>query len=219
MLPTMFDAYLFDLDGTLMDTEVLWVSATREYLRGNGVELTPGEAEALVYGRSWHDIYRDIARAHPALAIGAGPMADALEPYFESRRSTTDARIRGSIRLLRRLAEQAPVCVVTGSPRRDAESSIAMAGIAELIAFSICSEDYPHGKPDPSCFLLAAARFGVPPERCLVFEDSTAGVQAAKAAGMTCVALVRENCPIQDTSAADRVVADLCDFDPGQLSL
>lgn len=218
MLPAMFEAYLFDLDGTLVDTEIVWVSATRAYLCGLGVEMTADEAEKLVYGRSWHDIYRDIARAHPSLASGAARMAEAVEPYFFQRCQSTDVRIRGSVRLLRRLAESAPVGIVTGSTRHEAEQAVAHMRVGELLSCLVCSEDTPYGKPDPAGFLLAAATVGVAPERCLVFEDSSAGVLAAKAAGMTCVALVRAGRPVQDTAAADWITDDLGDFDPGTLA-
>ena len=93
-----------------------------------------------------------------------------------------------------------------------------MAAVGPLLSFSIAAEDYTRGKPDPECFLLAARRLAVPPAQCMVFEDSAAGVRAAKAAGMACVALVREGRPRQDVSAADLVVRDLTDFDPDCLN-
>ena len=63
----------------------------------------------------------------------------------------------------------------------------------------------------PACFLLGAERLGLPPSECLVFEDSTAGIRAAKAAGMVCVALQRPGRPPQDTRRADEVLADLAE--------
>jgi len=86
-------------------------------------------------------------------------------------------------------------------------------GLRDAVSFSLGAEDYGPGKPDPSCFLMAAERLGVNPEQCVVFEDSAAGVLAAKSAGMSCVALVRPGLPEQDVTSADRVVEDLGDFD------
>ena len=63
-----------------------------------------------------------------------------------------------------------------------------------------------------SCFLLAARHFEVEPEHCLVFEDSAAGVRAAKAANMRCIALCRNGYPPQDVSLADELLTDLADF-------
>ena len=209
----MIRALLFDLDGTLLDTEVLWVRAMCAYLADQGLALTPDEATALVYGHSWHDIYTALAAREPRLAMGEMRMGAALHPYFERLRASTDPRIPGSVALLQRLSASSPVAVVSGSPRADVAEGLALMGIAGCVRFYLGSEDYASGKPAPACFLLAARRLDVPPETCLVFEDSSAGVRAAKAAGMACVALVRPGAPVQDVSAADWVLGDLAAFD------
>ena len=85
-------------------------------------------------------------------------------------------------------------------------------GVEDVVRLFLGTEDYAEGKPDPACFLLAARMLAVPPESCLVFEDSAAGVIAAKAATMTCVALQRPGRPAQDVSLADEVLSDLADF-------
>jgi beta-phosphoglucomutase-like phosphatase (HAD superfamily) len=91
--------------------------------------------------------------------------------------------------------------------------AIDMMGIGARIRFFLGSEDYPYGKPDPGCFLLAARRLAVAPAACLVFEDSSAGVRAAIAAGMHCVALRRNRRHGQDLSGAHQVLTDLGDYD------
>ncbi len=205
-------AAFFDLDGTLQDSEVLWVAATREYLAAHGVALTAEEATRLVYGRSWRDVYRDIARLAPAAARGMAVVADELRPFFLRLQSAAGIAIPGSLALLRRLAGRMPVAVVSGAARHDVAESVARLGIAGLIRFFLGAEDYGAGKPDPACYMLAADRLGVPPSCCLVFEDSAAGVRAAKAAGMRCVALCRPGAPAQALGEADLVVGDLADF-------
>jgi len=210
----MIRAYLFDLDGTLLDTEVLWVSAMRAYLADQGLALTLDEATALVYGHSWHDIYAALAAREPRLALGEAHVGAALHPYFERLRASTDLEIPGSVELLKRLAAICPVAVVSGSPRADVAEGLARMGLAGCVQFHLGSEDYGPGKPDPACFLMAARRLKLPPETCLVFEDSAAGVRAARAAGMACVALARPGAPMQDVSAADWVLDDLGKFDP-----
>ena len=207
-----FQAIFFDLDGTLLDTERLWVQAVQAFLNERGLACTPDEATALVYGRAWHDIYHDLAARHPDLALGAAKVNEMLRPRFLKLRHERDVRIPTSVGLLKRLAATHPVAIVSGSPREEVADSVALMGIGPLLRFFLGSEDYQPGKPDPACFLLAAQRLGAVPAHCLVFEDSAAGVRAAKAAGMTCVALARPAAPAQAVSPADLILDDLDRF-------
>lgn len=217
-LAGMVRASLFDLDGTLQDSEVLWVEATRVFMEERGAGISPAEATKLVYGHSWRDVFAGMARLLPDLAqAGAERTADELRPYFLRLRSEADICIPGSLALLRRLAARMPVAVVSGATRYDVAESVARLGIADLLRFCLGAEDYGAGKPDPACYLTAARRLALPPATCLVFEDSEAGVRAAKSAGMRCVALQRMGAPAQRLDAADLVVADLADFDPDSL--
>ncbi len=214
----MARASLFDLDGTLQDSEVLWVAATRAFLEERGAGISQAAAIRLVYGHSWRDVYAGLARLAPFVArAGMARTADELRPYFLRLRDVTDIRIPGSVALLRRLATRMPVAVVSGATRHDVADGIAQLGIAEALRFYLGAEDYGAGKPDPACYLMAAERLGIAPGECLVFEDSEAGVRAAKRAGMRCVALQRACAPAQRLGAADLVVADLAAFDPDSL--
>ncbi|MFO7975642.1 MAG: HAD family phosphatase [Candidatus Hydrogenedentota bacterium] len=208
----MIDAYIFDMDGTLLDSEILWVEAVETYLTDFGFRLTREEAIELVYGISWHDIYLDIRRRFPGLGLGYEPFVSAVEPIFERLRHTRDIRIPGSIELLRTLARAYPVCIVSGSNKNGVADGIETMGIGKDIRFFLSADDYSPGKPDPTCFLMAAERLEIEPARCLVFEDSTVGAQAAKGAGMHCVALARPARPVQDVSMADLVLEDLGEF-------
>jgi beta-phosphoglucomutase-like phosphatase (HAD superfamily) len=156
-------------------------------------------------------------RRFPALDMPIEAMNEVMHPYFRRLRDTRDIRIPGSVELFRTLAARYPAGIVSGSTRRDVEHGIHMLGLDGLVEVYIGSEDTPRGKPAPDGFLLAARQLKTPAEACVVFEDSCAGVRAAKAAGMRCVALARPGRPVQDLSGADLVVETLAAFNLDRL--
>lgn len=208
------DAFIFDLDGTLVDTELLWAEAMRAFLADSRCECTKEAVLHLVFGRSWTDIYRDVTARFPALEpLSAQTMAERLRSYYLRLRSASDGVvIRSSAALLKALAKDYPVIIVSGSPRADVEEAVRLLDAEASVRLILGAEDYAPGKPSPAGFLLGAGKLGVAPGNCLVFEDSCAGVRAAKAAGMWCVALARHGAHPQDLSAADWVLSDLSGF-------
>jgi len=210
----MIDAFIFDLDGTLVDTELIWADAMCAYLADRQCRCAKDEMLRIVFGRSWSDIYREITGRFPTLATTpAHVMASGLRAYYLKLRSQGDnIIIRSSSDLLKALATQYPVIIVSGSPRADVEEAVNLLDAAQQIRLYLGAEDYAPGKPSPAGFLKGADRLGVPPQNCVVFEDSSAGVAAAKAAGMWCVALARPQAHRQDLTAADWILTDLADF-------
>jgi len=207
----MTHAFCFDMDGTLLDTEIVWVEVVEAFMKERLPEYTRTEALRIVYGRSCRDVYRDMIER----LSGSRLTIEALEAHLDLRYrdllKRRDVRIPGSIALLKRLAREHAVCVVSGSTRDAVEQGVGLMGIGPDIRFALSCEDYGPGKPDPTCYRLAMERLGMPACEGVAFEDSTAGVQAARAAGLRCVALAKPGVPAQDGSAADLVVADLSD--------
>lgn len=208
------DAFIFDLDGTLVDTELLWAEAMSAYLADRHCHCAKETMLHIVFGRSWIDIYRDITARFPAMAnTPSHVMADGLRDYYLKLRSQGDGVIiHSSSALLKNLSERHPVIIVSGSPRADVEEAVTLLGAESHVRFVLGAEDYAPGKPSPAGFLKGASLLGAAPQNCLVFEDSHAGVTAAKAAGMWCVALDRPCAHPQDLGAADWVLRDLADF-------
>jgi len=208
------DAFIFDLDGTLVDTELLWADAMSACLADRRCECSKEAVLQMVFGRSWTDIYRDITLRFPTLAdTPSHVMAESLRGYYQRlREQSSNIVIHSSAALLAELSRHNPVIVVSGSPRADVEEAMRLIGATDRVRFVLGAEDYSPGKPSPVGFLLGAQRLGIKPAHCLVFEDSHAGVSAAKAAGMWCVALARDAAHPQDLSSADWVLSDLADF-------
>ena len=208
----MIKAFIFDLDGTLMDSEVLWVEALKLVLKDKALHISHEDAMAIVYGKSWSSVYSDVEKRFPGIYPDIDEMEILMREKFLKLTKTRDVLIHSSIDLLKKLSKDYPVCIVSGGTKKDVSDSITLMGIAPFLKFYLTNEDCSAGKPDPACYLAAADRLRLPPQQCLVFEDSTAGIQAAKKAGMYCVALKRKNAPEQDISEADETLEDLSDF-------
>jgi sugar-phosphatase len=208
------DAFIFDLDGTLVDTELLWAEAMSAFLGDRHCECSRDAVLSIVFGRSWTDIYRDITGRYPSLSnTSSHAMAESLRSYYLRLREESDSVIiHSSVALLKKLSKQYPVIIVSGSPRADVEEAVGLLDASDSVRFILGAEDYSPGKPSPAGFLLGAQKLGVEPRNCVVFEDSRAGVSAAKAAGMRCVALARRCAHPQDLSSADWILPDLADF-------
>jgi len=207
-------AFIFDLDGTLIDSEMLWVASMVAYLADHGCITTRQEMMKVVVGHSWFDIYRKVIGLAPVLAVVTiQEMALQLRSYYVKQcEDSGSILIPTSVSLLKALAKDYPVIIVSGSPHNDVENAVRLMEAEASVKFVLGAEDYPRGKPAPDGFLLGAKKLGIDPNHCVVFEDSTAGVRSAKAAGMYCVALSRPTEHPQDISPADWVLEDLSDF-------
>lgn len=197
----MIRAFLFDLDGTLVETEAFWARAIAALVNDRGGKTGFDHVMSLVWGHSWPDIHTALKAEFPMCGLGdAHRDADDLRAYYERAVSGHEHElvIPGSVKFFHYAATFAPCAIVSGSPRLDVANAAKLCGIADKVAFIVGGEDYSKGKPDPEGFLKAAVKFGVAPEDCVVVEDSPAGVAAGLAAGMRVVARVapgRENAP------------------------
>ena len=207
-------AFIFDLDGTLIDSEMLWVAAMVAYLADHGCVVTRQEMMKVVVGHSWFDIYRHVILLAPELkGVTIQEMAIQLRDYYVRQcEDSGSILIPSSVAVLKSLAKKYPVIIVSGSPHNDVQNAVRLMEAEASVKFVLGAEDYAHGKPAPDGFLLGAKKLGVKPEQCVVFEDSSAGVRSAKAAGMFCVALSRPTEHPQDLSPADWLLEDLADF-------
>lgn len=205
-------ALLLDLDGTLVDSEPLNAAAVEDFCRERGAPLAAGESEFVV-GHGWREIYR-VLRLEERLGL---PLEQVIvgTAAARERRYGHDFPLLPGVRELLALARSAeiPVAIVTGSARVEADQVLRCLG-PDAPAVCVCAEDVPRGKPDPVGYLRAAERLAADPARCLVVEDSEAGIAAGLAAGMRVLATAAANpapgaAGHQDQSRAHRRVATL----------
>ena len=185
-----FEAAIFDMDGLLIDSEVLWHEAEIEILGGLGVPLA-AEGCRTTKGMFVNEVTAHWHRLHP---WGADPAPDDVAVTIVDR--VIDLVLAKG--LLKPGAEHAiELCASTGmrlavassSEYRLIEAALGHFGLRDSFDLVHSAEDEAFGKPHPAVFLSTAAELGVEARRCLVWEDAPAGVLAAKAASMVCIAV------------------------------
>lgn len=178
-----FAGYIFDLDGTLVDTMPLHYRAWNQAMQKVGLA---GELdEELFYSLGGVPTRRvaELIAQHYGLKIDAQAVFHHKESLFLELQK--DAKlIEPVVEIARRAALTKPVSIASGGPRDIVRRMLEISGLAPLFNVVITPEDVEHGKPAPDMFLLAAKRMGVAPNQCLVFEDAEPGMRAAEAAGM-----------------------------------
>ncbi|MEI6105552.1 MAG: HAD family phosphatase [Opitutae bacterium] len=178
-----FAGYIFDLDGTLVDTMPLHYRAWNRAMQLAG--LKEELSEDLFYSLGGMPTVRvaGVFAKHYGLTIDVQKVFHQKEALFLELRSEMKL-IDAVVAVARKAAGRIPLSVASGGPRDVVRHTLELMKLADLFPVVVTPEDVTHGKPSPEMFLLAAQKMGVAPESCLVFEDAEPGIQAAEAAGM-----------------------------------
>jgi len=206
-------AVLWDLDGTLIDSEQYHWLAWRDTMAAEGVPLT-----------------------HPQFLKTFGLRNDAIIPQWipGATSEQIDRLANAKEQLYRRLVREgglAPLpgasdwterlardgwrqAIASSAPRENIDAVLAVIGLGSVFQAVVSAEDVTRGKPDPQVFLTAASRLGSTPARSIVVEDAAAGVEAARRAGMPSIGVSRKEPPLP----ADLAVASLADLPPDAFS-
>ncbi|MEL6107185.1 MAG: HAD-IA family hydrolase [Planctomycetota bacterium] len=176
-----YDGLIFDCDGTLADSMPIHYVAWRDTLARYGIDF-PESRFYSMGGMSSEKIVVALA-TDQGVQVDPSKVADEKEELFQTKLSDVQPK-DGVCKIVRAYHRRKPMAVASGSGRIVVLKQLMNLGIDDLFDAVVTSEDTERHKPEPDVFLEAARRIAVEPSRCVVFEDSPLGFQAADAAGM-----------------------------------
>ena len=209
---SVIDTILFDLDGTLIDTEPTAADAVRECFTDWGMDLNPRDA-TFVTGRTWSSALDYLFRKYPP-PIPEEQAIRRIMDHYREKLETDLVIVPGSVEAVKSLAGHFPLALVSGSSRKDILWALQKLGILEHFEVILGAEDYAQSKPEPDGYKKAMTLLGKAPEHGLVFEDSLAGITSARNAGLWVVAITETNHFNQDTSFAHAHIRNLKPVNP-----
>ena len=181
-------AVIFDLDGTLIDSEPNYLLADQQLLARYGIPFTEEDKQRYIGGSNL-DMMEDLVRRY-GLPVDPRNLAEeknAIYLEIAERATRIYPEMKRFLDLL--LAGGVPVAVASGSGPQVIERLLRAVGLEGTFGTLVSAEEVPRGKPAPDVFLEAARRLGLAPQHCLVVEDSRPGVEAACRAFMRCIAV------------------------------
>ncbi|WP_369208486.1 HAD family hydrolase [Streptomyces sp. PU-14G] len=182
-------AVVFDLDGTLVDSEPHYYEAGRQLLAAHGVRGFTWEEHSRFIGVGTRETLETLRRVHGLTTPVDELLTEKNRLYLQLARSGTEVFCE-----MRKLVERLhsagiPLAVASGSSRTAIDAVLGATSLDALLPLRVSAEEVAHGKPEPDVFLEAARRLGVEPADCVVLEDAVPGAEAAHRAGMRCIAI------------------------------
>lgn len=210
-------AFIFDMDGVLVDTQHIHSDATAAALQESGIVCTREDLLEYAGTKRGVAIAAILASRHASADVEAVCVRKD-ELFMERMKQVKLTAIAGIPALLKNLRAHG-ICMAIASSSEDAfinyiVDSLEIRGYFDVL---VSGQTLPESKPNPEIYLLAAKKLGVRPRDCVVLEDAGLGVQAAKAAGMYCIGYRNPNSGIQDFSLADKIVHSIAEINIDEL--
>jgi HAD superfamily hydrolase (TIGR01509 family) len=210
-------AVIFDMDGLLLDSEVYWARARTAYCASHGCTWREDD-ERGVKGFNSPE-WAEAIRRHCGLDAEPSAIIDAVEARMRDLYFQHVPLLPGAKETVIDLVEKYPLAIASSSPPTLIDFAMSRAGLLACFQVIVSADTVGRGKPAPDVFNVAAERLGHPPAEIAVFEDSTAGIKAARAAGAFVIAVPNSHYP-PDPDALDEAdiqLSSLEDFDPDML--
>ena len=200
-------AVIFDMDGVIIDSEPIHSRVKMDTFAHFGIPFKEADLAAYM-GRTSGAIFRETLAKYGRTDINPQDMAAYKHAhYLEILQSGEIAPVEGTVDLIKSLhAEGMPLALATSSNVRVMNTVLDSFAIRRYFSSILSGGELPESKPNPAIYLLSAERLGVAPADCLVIEDTTNGILAAKRAGMYCVAYRNPHSGQQDLTEADEIV-------------
>lgn len=210
----MIQTVIFDMDGVIVDTEPVHHYAYDQHFKELGLAVTP-EMYASFTGSSTKNIY-SIIKSHFSLTDEVESLVQGKRRLFnDAFDNKQDLYLLDGVEdLIKELHTKGMQLVLASSSANETiERIFKRFHLDAYFTFKVSGEDFPQSKPHPAIFLKAAELSGTLVENCIVIEDSTNGIKAAKAAGIFCVGYQSVNSKLQDYSLADKIISNFNELD------
>jgi len=209
----MISTIIFDMDGVIIDSEPTHQKLEFEMFAELGLTISDEEHKTFV-GTSSIDMWTRIKKNHTLNKTPEELLLYGRAKYWEALDKNQIPLVNGSKDLMSILHQNGYIIQVASSATRPTvDRVIEHFNLAGMISYRIGGDEVKKSKPDPEIFLKAASQSNSDPRRCLVIEDSTNGIKAAKEAGMHCIGYKNTGTGNQDLSMADIIVTDVNKID------
>ncbi len=203
----MLKAVIFDMDGVIIDSEPLHMEAWRRLLEMHGIDTGEVDFHDLV-GKGEVECFKSYN-----MEGNSATLISEKQGIYKELLKDKLAPFPGVIDLIKTLHKKFVLAVASNDFRENSLFALDRLKLRNYFRVIVGKEDVRHPKPDPEMYLMTAERLGMAPSSCLVIEDSIVGVEAAKSAGMKCIA-VTNSFPAEKLRKADVVIKDIVDVNP-----